>query len=172
MLNIVKGPEAVTKLVKKCITKEMTEDGLLHDVETFVPSYRLDEKFEEPAIWLFEQETTIKDGKNGALSHQLLLQTPFEFVCVVYDEDDIEQSEIKGKNLAGRVAASIAKNFSRKNEDNEWIATKPVLEAIYPVGTVAVDEKDEKAVATSVRIIFEYYVDWKICCKQNFSLGD
>lgn len=165
MLNIVKGPEAITRLVKKCITNEMTSEGLLSDVETFVPSYRLDDKMEEPCIWLFEQETTIADGKSGTLSHKILLQTPFEFVCVVYDEDDIEQSEIKGKNLAGRVAASIARNFTRLNEDNEYIAAKPKLEAIYPVGQVQIQDKDDKAVATSVRIIFEYYVDWAICCK-------
>lgn len=172
MLNIVKGPEAITTLVKKCITNEMNSEGLLSDVETFVPSYRLDEKFEEPCVWLFEQETTIADGRSGTLSHKLLLQTPFEFVCVVYDGEDIEQSEIKGKNLAGRVAASIARNFSRIDGAKNFIAAKPKLEAIYPVGQVQIEDKDEKAVATSVRIIFEYYVDWAICCKYKNNNND
>ena len=38
MLNIIEGPEAVTRMVKQCITKELTEDGILSDVEMFIYS--------------------------------------------------------------------------------------------------------------------------------------
>ena len=45
-MNIVDGPAKVTQLIKDCITLEMVEDGILEDVNTFIPSYRFDEEIE------------------------------------------------------------------------------------------------------------------------------
>ena len=163
-MNIIEGPAKVTQLMKDCITSEMVEGGLLQEVNTFVPSYKFDEEIEEPAIGLFEQETT--PVIDGTLSHKIELQTPFEFICIVYDDEDIEQSEMKGKELAGRVAASIARNFRRVDSEGKRVPIlKPTIEAIYPVGTVEVQDKGEEAVATSVRIRINYYVDWLVCMK-------
>ena len=167
ILNMIEGPREVTRLIKSCIRKEMVPDGLLHEVETFVPSYRLDDEMEEPCVWLFEHETTVANGTSGRLSRKLLLQTVFEFVCVVYDEEDIEQSELKGKELASRVAVSIAKNLRRTNSNNEKVLENLKFDALYPVGTVDVQGKSKKALATSVRLIVEYYVDWAICCMKK-----
>ena len=165
-MNIVEGPAIVTQLMKDCIKTEMKEGGLLEDVNTFVPSYRFNEEIEEPAIGLFEQETV--PTVSGTLSKKIELQTPFEFVCIVYDDESIEQSEIKGKNLACRVAASIAKNFTRLTVDGKSVPIlKPTIEAIYPVGTVEVQDKGEEAVATSIRIRINYYVDWLVCMRSQ-----
>ena len=165
-MNIVEGPARVTQLMKDCITAEMTEGGLLEDVNTFIPSYKFNEEIEEPAIGIFEQETV--PVVSGTLSKKIELQTPFEFICIVYDDEDIEQSEIKGKNLACRVAASIAKNFSRITIDGKSVPIlKPTIESIYPVGTVEVQDKGEEAVATSIRIRINYYVDWLVCMRNQ-----
>lgn len=164
-MNIVEGLSTVSQIMKKCITDEMVEGGLLEEVESFVPSYRMDEPMEEPCIWLFEHETTVVE--EGTLSKVIELQTPFEFVCTVYDENSHEESELKGKELAGKVAAAIGKNFNRINLDGHQLSSKPVLETIYPVGTVDVDEKDDYAVATSVRINIRYHVNWVISCRQQ-----
>ncbi|MBE6505638.1 MAG: hypothetical protein E7Z73_07870 [Methanobrevibacter millerae] len=164
-MNIISSQELITTRIKECITSEMTPEGLLSDVETFIPSYRMEEEMEEPLIWLFEHPTTIANEKSGALSQKLYLQTPYEFVCVVYDEDDIEESEMKGKNLASRVAASIAKNHIKLNSDR--IISKIEFETLYPVGEVSIRNKSDKAPATSVRIIAKYYIDWMNCCKRK-----
>ena len=161
-MNIVEGPAKVTQLIKDCITLEMVDGGILEDVNSFIPSYRFDEDIEEPCIGLFEQETT--PVIDGTLSHKIEVQTIFEFICIVYDDEDIEQSEIKGKELAGRVAASIAKNFRRKDSQGNTVPVKkPVLEGLNPVGTVEVQDKGEEAVATSISIRINYYIDWLSC---------
>lgn len=164
-MNIITSQEVITKRIKECITSEMNPNGLLYDVETFVPSYRMEDEMEEPLIWLFEHPTTIANDKTGALSQKLYLQTPYEFVCVVYDEDDIEESEMLGKNLASRVAASIAKNHIKLNEDR--IIKKIEFETLYPVGEVEIRNKSNKAPATSVRIIAKYWIDWMNCCRKK-----
>ena len=164
-MNIITSQEVITKRIKECITSEMNPNGLLYDVETFVPSYRMEEEMEEPLIWLFEHPTTTANDKTGALSQKLYLQTPYEFVCVVYDEDDIEESEMLGKNLASRVAASIAKNHIKLNEDR--IIKKIEFETLYPVGEVEIRNKSDEAPATSVRIIAKYWIDWMNCCRKK-----
>ena len=166
-MNLVDGISAVSEIVKRCITSEMVEDGILEDVKTFVPSFRLDEPFEEPVVWLFEHETTVVPGGNGALSKQVFLQTPFELVCCVYDETDMEISEIKGKDLAGRVATAIGKNYNRITVNGNQLSSKPIIQSIAPVGAVSVEDTSDEVVLTSVTIILQYYVNWWICCANN-----
>ena len=49
-VNIVSGFENVYKVIKGCIDAEMVPDGLLEDVESFIPIYNEEEKrFLEPA---------------------------------------------------------------------------------------------------------------------------
>lgn len=163
MMNIVEGSAAVSQILKRCIRDEMCEGGLLEEVNTFIPSYRNEEVIDEPAIWMYEDVTTVVEGE-GRLSKQVQLRTPFEFVCLVYDEDDLEQSELKGKELAGKVAASIGKNFRRLDDNGNQINSKPILEGFYPMGAVDINEQSDEVVLTSVRIIIEYTVNWVISC--------
>lgn len=159
-MNIVDSASKITELIKKCVTDEMKPDGLLSDVETFIPSYRLDEPMDLPAVWLFEHPT-IPSDKKGGLSHLSYLKTPFEFVCLIYDED-IEESEIKGKNLAFRVGASILKNGLRIT-DNERVFNNIKFKAAYPVGDVQIEGKTNQTPATSIIFEIEYIVDWLKC---------
>lgn len=166
-MNIIKGTAAVTQMVKDCINAEIHSEGLLSEVETFVPAYRYEEEADEPLIWMYEHETTVADGRNGALSKKQLLQTPYEFFCVVFDEDSLEQSEIYGKDLATRVAGSIIKNAKRKDANDTWIFNRILFDSLYPSGTVDVVDKSERAVCVSIKLVIEYYIDWTICCRRN-----
>lgn len=162
-MNIVDGLAAVSQIVKRCIREEMVSGGLLEEVETFIPAYQNDEPIEEPAIWLFEHETLPVENE-GRLSRNMTLRTPFEFVCLVYNSDSLEESELKGKELAGKVAASIGKNFTRVDDNGNRISSKPILDGFYPMGTVSINDSSDRAVITSVKIIIEYNVDWVISC--------
>ena len=62
-----------------------------------------------------------------------------------------------GKNLASRVAGSIAKNSVKLNTDKA--IHKIDFDALYPVGEVSIQNKSDKAPATSVRIIVKSYIE-------------
>lgn len=155
---MIGGPIAVTQMIKDCITNEMNPEGLLKDVESFVPAYRYEEEFEEPLIWLNETKTTGVDG-NGTLFNKQLLQTSYEFYCTVYDED-IEQSEILSKNLALRVAAAIKKNVLGEWDNDSYLYNKLLFDELSPSGIVEIVEKSDRAVTASIKITIQYYVDW------------
>lgn len=148
--------DEITSAIKSCITSEMKEGGLLYDVIDFIPSYRLEDSMELPAVWLFEHPTTLK-GKIG-FGDVMTLTTPFEFVCVCFD-DDIEKAEIMGKNLAGRVAISIYKNKYQMVE-NKRLFNDIRFQTLYPVGEVQIQGKLNRIPATSVILEVDYSVYW------------
>ena len=156
---ITKGPIAITQMIKDCITQEMNPEGLLADVETFVPAYRYEEEMDEPLIWMYEHETVGVDG-TGTMFNRQLLQTPYEFLCVDYSDDSMEESEILGKDLATRVAAAIKNNIKHQDEQESYNLKRLLFTSIYPSGTVDIVGKTERVVATSVKITLEYFVDW------------
>ena len=147
--------EEVTSAIKQCITSEMVEDGLLSDVESFVPSYRLDEPIDLPTVWLFEHPTTQK-GKMG-FTEVIKLTTPFEFVCVCFD-DDLEKAEIQGKNLAWRVFKTLFKNKMLIVEGKR-VFDDITFQTLYPVGEVQIQGKMNRIPATSVVLEFTYSVE-------------
>ena len=77
MVNIITGFEKINTIIKACITTEMTQDGLLSDVETFVNTYYNEGSVEEPVVWITQHPTTVSKGAD--ISKTLLLKTPFEF---------------------------------------------------------------------------------------------
>ena len=148
--------DQVTSAIKQCITDEMVPDGILEDVETFIPSYRLEEPMDLPAVWLYEHPTVLSDDRR-TLDGLLSVTTPFEFVCVEYD-DDIETAEIKGKNLAWRVGHVILNNRS-KLVNRKKVFSKIEFKTLYPVGEVQIQGKLNKIPATSIVFDVSYMVN-------------
>ena len=107
-VNIVSGFENVYKVLKGSIDAEMTETGLLKDVETFIPVYLDEERVEEPVVWMYQLETVPVKGAD--ISQMVYLRTPFQFNCAVY-EKEITDANISCQNLACRVVLSILNNW-------------------------------------------------------------
>ena len=165
-MNILTGLEAVKKIIKECVTRENTTEGILSDVESIITVANNEEGVEEPGIWIVQHPTTIATGSKATLSGQIKLSTTFEFVCFEYDPDP-ETAEIKGQNLASRVVLSIMRNFNHvQKEYGERVIKNINFETFYPVGEVAITGKREKVPATSVVLDIEHMIDWLNCCKR------
>ena len=163
-LTLVESASQIKEKIKQCIEQEIVPNGLLEDVETFIPSYRIDEPMNEPAVWLFEHPTTEAENKKGKLSSKIYLTTTYEFVCIVYD-DDIEKAENMGKDLATRVGSAIMKNAIRNNV-GERLINNVKFKALYPTGELQIEGKTNQTPATSIVFDVEYIVDWLKCYKR------
>lgn len=166
MAGIVEQFGLVTEEIKNYIKTENTPTGILSDVQEVIYSNNTEGSIDEPCIWIVEHPTieSEKHKGKGSLSHITYLQTSFEFVCVEYDPD-LEQSDIKAKNLASRVGSCIIKNFNKGN--NGHIFSNFKFETLYPAGEVAVAGKSEKVPVTSIVFTFYYKIDWWKCLKQQ-----
>lgn len=145
--------EEITDAIKAIIRSEIKDDGLLHDVVMFIPSFRLEDDFDLPLVWLHEHPTTlVKDTVN--FNSVLQVVTPYEFVCACFDED-IGVAEIDCKNLAWRVGKTLLKN-RRATLDGKPIFNNIQFKTMYPVGEIEIQSKLNRVSATSIIFDIQY----------------
>ena len=165
MTSLITGLEEITETVKECIRSENVSGGLLEDVEDIITVYNNEDGVEEPAVWMVQHPTTAIN--NVDLNQKLTLESPFEFVCIEYDEDP-EEAERKSQNLATRVAMSVLKNYKTVQTSNGGHRTIRKIEfnTYRPVGEISVQGKSEKVPVTGIILNVIHVVDWMNCCRQ------
>ena len=165
MTSLITGLESITKTIKTCITNENASGGLLEDVEDIITVYNNEDGVEEPAVWMVQHPTTAV--KNVDLRQQLTLESPFEFVCIEYDEDP-EKAEEKSQNLATRVALSVLKNYQSVQSELGYTRTISKIEfnTYRPVGEISVVGKSEKVPVTGIILNDIQVVNWMNCCRK------
>lgn len=166
MSGIVQITEAINRNIENYLLLENTDDGILSDVEQIICSNSVDEALDTPCVWIYEHPTTPYSEPN--LSKTMQLSTPFEFVCIDYD-DDPKIAQKKAKDLASRVCKSILKNKNTKenSDDPTRLFHRIDFITLYPSGEVAVEGKNKKVPAASLRLEFIYQIDWFKCCKKQ-----
>ena len=165
-VNILTGFEKINTIINKCITDEITENGILSDVETYINTYYNEGQVDEPVVWITQHPTTVE--KNADISKTLLLKTPFEFDCGVY-EVELEDANTSSQNLCNRVILSILKNWqtiqSQELPNNRMIRNI-TLETYSPMGYVNVTGKSDKVPITGVVLNVYHVINWQQCCQQ------
>ena len=171
-VNIVSGFENIYKVMKGCIEAEMTDEGLLSMVETFIPVYLDEERVEEPVVWMYQLETIPSRGAD--ISQTMELTTPFQFNCAFY-ETDIEDANTSCQNLACRVVLAILNNWqtvqSQLLPGNRMIRNIE-LDRYYPLGTIEVNGKSERLPVIGVRLNVNHIINWKMCCRNEENNND
>ena len=166
MVNILTGFEKINTIINECINREISQDGLLSDVETFINTYFNEGQVEEPVIWLTQHPTTVE--RNADISKTLLLKTPFEFDCGVY-EVDLEEANTSSQNLCNRVILSILKNWQTVQSEElqgQRMIRNIELETYSPMGYVPVTGKSDKVPITGVILNVYHIINWQLCCQR------
>lgn len=165
-VNIKTGFEKINQIIRCCITQEMTENGILEDVETFVNTYYDEGQVEEPVVWITQHPTTA--NAQADISRTIELVTPFEFDCGVYDVE-VESSDTLSQNLANRVILAVLKNWLTVQSQvipGHRLIKNITLETYSPVGYVDVKGKSDKVAITGVVLNVHHIVNWTMCINQ------
>ena len=171
-VNIVTGFEKINQIINCCITREMTENGLLADVETFVNTYYEEGSIDEPVIWITQHPTTA--NRQADISQTMELTTPFEFDCGVYD-NDLEDANMQSQNLANRVILSVLRNWQTVQAETlpgQRMIKNITLNRYSPLGYVNVKGKSDRVPVTGVVLDVNHIVNWSLCCKQLNNNGE
>ncbi len=171
-VNIKTGFEKLDQIMNCCITTEMSEGGLLEDVETFVNTYYEEGSVDEPVIWMTQHPTTA--NRQADISQTMELVTPFEFDCGVYDVE-IEDANRLSQNLANRVILAVLKNWQTAQAQaipGKRMIKNITLETYSPIGYVDVTGKSDKVPVTGVILNVHHIVNWSMCLKQLELQGD
>ena len=165
-VNIKTGFEKLDQIMNCCITREMTTDGLLEDVESFVNTYYEEGQVEEPVIWMTQHPTTA--NRQADISQTMELITPFEFDCGVYD-NEMDDANRLSQNLANRVILAILKNWQTVQAEilpGKRMIKNITLNRYSPLGYVPVKGKSDKVPLTGVVLDIHHRVNWSMCLKQ------
>lgn len=165
-LPLQEGLAAPARAVTSYITTENVEGGLLEDVENIIQANISETIPDPPGVWIVEGITTADDGNSPNLSQTNFLKTPFEFICIAYDSDGIEETMAVAKNLATRVGGSVLKNFNRVKalpDDPDRIFKTIRFNAFNPAGEVQIEGKSESVGAASIIFDFVYPIQWLYC---------
>jgi len=170
VLGIVEAFNVIKPNVKEAIRMELKErnpKGILKDVESFETTSEIEHSVDFPLVWLVENDT-VPDRGNGSIDSKEAVITPFEFVCVVLDEeDDFEISEEKATNLAARVGASLLTNWNKVKINLPEKESRPFIDIRFkkfsPVGEMIIEGKSKKVPATSIQFDFVTRIHWKKC---------
>ena len=171
-VNILTGFEKINEIINECITREITTDGLLEDVETFVNTYYEEGSIDEPVIWITQHPTTA--NRQADISQTMELTTPFEFDCGVYD-NDIEDANMQSQNLANRVILSVLRNWQTVQAEllpGQRMIKNITLNRYSPLGYVNVKGKSDRVPVTGVVLDVNHIVNWSLCCKQLNNNGE
>ena len=166
MVDIKTGFEKINQIINCCITREITEGGLLEDVETYVNTYYNEGEVEEPIVWVTQHPTTA--SRQADISQTMDLTTPFEFDCGVYDVD-IEDANLQSQNLANRVILSVLKNWQTAQAEvmsGQRMILNITLDQYRPMGYVQVTGKSDRVPVTGVILNVNHRVNWTLCCRQ------
>ena len=162
-VNILTGFEKINEIINECITREITTDGLLEDVETFVNTYYEEGSIDEPVIWITQHPTTA--NRQADISQTMELTTPFEFDCGVYDVD-LDNSNLASQNLANRVIMSILNNWQTIQASElpgQRLIRNITLQTYSPVGYVNITNKSDKVAVTGVILNVNIVINWRMC---------
>lgn len=171
-VNILTGFEKINTIINKCVSDEIKPTGLLSDVETFINTYFNEGQVDEPVVWITQHPTTVE--RNADISKTLLLKTPFEFDCGVY-EVEIEDANTSSQNLCNRVILSILKNWQTVQSEelpNNRMIRNITLDRYSPMGYVQVKGKSDKVPITGVILNVYHIINWQQCCRQITNNGD
>ena len=177
MVNILTGFEKINQIINTCITCEITDNGLLSDVETFVNTYYDEGQVDEPVIWITQHPTTA--NRQADISQTMELITPFEFDCGVYN-NDLENANLESQNLCNRVILSVLMNWQTVQAEllpGKRLIRNITLQTYSPMGYVNVTGKSDRVPITGVVLNVHHIVNWSLCLKQiennnNNSNGD
>lgn len=162
-MNIDERIDNVLEIVKDCIEHERQENGLLENVNDVIILYNNEYGVDTPGIWIVQHPVTADSNEN--LSQELTLKFTIEFVCIEYDPDP-ETAERLARNLAGKVAITIKKNYRNIQYEKfgDRIIHNVKFNSLLPVGEINVENKREKIPVTGLILDFLFDVDWEDFC--------
>lgn len=150
--------------IRGCLSKELGEDGLLHDVKSYKSIYRDDLTIITPAVWLYMntwqplQEHIVNRGNT-----RIDMNFPVEVACIS-NRKTLEKSDRQATSIQARVIESFIKNWKRKlDEKNNIICNGFQIVVGYTDGNLPVLNQQDTVVIKGVLVEFHISFDWMRC---------
>lgn len=179
-LDMTTPLELIPRKFEEWIHKEICEDGLLEEVERFIPTYRSHLEIDGTTVWVYKQDWTTSEDQTMSLGTNTttVIDYPFE-VAIVVQRPDIRRADKKAIQLQSKVITSIMKNYypnifrDLQEDPREAQGTlHGVIENItvdtgYNDGSLEAINQEEDVVIKGVLFTLRVSIDWMECVRQK-----
>ena len=153
--NIVNVLDLVYSTIQEWIQKEITDNGLLNDVEDFIVTAQNERPLKTPSIWMQKHNwKPIEEQSINSNYATMTVQFPVEFDCIEY-ANDLEEGEQRANNLVGRVIQSILRHYDRRQIKGVFNFVGLEIDEGYPNGGISINGKQEVIPVAGVLLIFK-----------------
>ena len=161
--NIVNVLDLVYITIQEWIQKEITDNGLLSDVEDFIVTAQNERPLKTPSIWMQKHNwKPIEEQSINSNYATMTVQFPVEFDCIEY-ANDLEEGEQRANNLVGRVIQSILRHYDRRQIKGVFNFVGLEIDEGYPNGGISINGKQEVIPVAGVLLIFKVSFIWNTC---------
>lgn len=172
--------ELIPEKFSDWISREICEDGLLEEVERFIPTFRSHFEVDGTTVWIYKQDWRILDTEINSLgtSTSTVIEYPFE-VAVIVQRPDIRRADKKALQLQSKVISSVMKNyypniFRELQEDPReaqgtlhGVIEKITVDTGYNDGSLEAINQEEDVVIKGVLFTLRVCIDWMECIRQK-----
>ena len=166
-LNFESPIQIINNYITECLEKELTDEGLLYDVKSFVPIYRDEVKYDKtPAVWLYIQDWVVKDEQIiNRHNTRCTLTFPIE-VAAISQKAKLEKADSEATSIQTRIVECYVKNW-RRVVDKEQFITHTGFRIIrgYADGSNEPINKRNRVTIKGVILELDFGIDWIKCIK-------
>ena len=154
--------EEIYNTVETWINTEISNDGILGDVEDFITTLQNERPLTTPSIWMQKHNWQPVKSESINKHSMITVEFPIEFDCIEYS-NDLEEGEQRANNLVGRVIDSILKHYTRRSIKGLFKFVGFEVKEGYPNGNLKVNGKQEVIPVAGVLVLFKVQFVWNNC---------
>ena len=158
--------EIIEDYIRSCLSNELGENGLLHDVKSYKSIYRDDLTVNTPAVWLYmDTWQPVEEHIINRANTRIDLVFPVEVACITHKKT-LEKSDKQATSIQARVIESFIRNWKRViDEKYHIICTGFRLIEGYTDGNLPSVNQRDSVIIKGVLIEFYISMDWMRCIR-------
>ena len=165
--------QQIPSAFKGWIEQEITQDGLLEEIEKLCNTYRTGGSVLTHEIWIHKLDWTIDENETYSMGDTMsTILYPFQVAIIVDPLDDEEAAEQKAIQLQAKTIMSIFKNYTRRIfPNNEGYINYFSLETGFNDGSLEAINQEEDVIIKGFQITFSISIDWLECMRKAINEG-
>lgn len=166
-LEMQRPLEIIENYIKECISLEITNNGLLSDINEFKTIFKDIRKIDTPSLWLEIQDITTDKEQLLGYDTRVNLKVPF-IIAVICHKPDIYKADHQASDIQARIIETYVKHFKKQiNKELGVYCLGFELKRILNDGRLNVSNKQPTAIVKAVEFELIFQINWIKCLNKD-----
>ena len=172
-MDMITPLQVIPQAFTSWITDEITENGLLEEVDQTWDTFRTEGSILNNTIWVHKLDWNIIDDETYSIGDtQSTIEYPFQVAIIVDTLDDVDKAEQKAIQLQAKTIMSIFKNYTpRIFPDNDGYINYFKLETGFNDGSLTALNSEDDVIIKGFQITLNVTISWIECMQKAINAG-